>query len=423
MNKIIRCSIHYAFIALFISSCTVPDWREVTVSPLENIRDSRIYNPVLEATDVTDIENADFVADPFLFKEDGTWYMFFEVGKQYVEGQTHWGRIGLATSVDGIHWAYDRIVLDEIAMNDSGMPIDRSSLHHSYPQVIKHNDKYYMITESYIQHQIRFFEADRFPYEWRLVFNIAECGFGPVIHPRQCFDTDYTDDGIPDVGNIDPSIFRFNAKWWIYANKGGNGYIYHSDNLLSGWQEHRNNPVVSGPSSIPRAGGRVIVYNTDKIIRVAQERRNNRYGVRVRAFDVTTLSESDYSESELHGSAEFCTEGGVFCEVGTPDMCNDDITPCEDRENIWNLCGMHHMDSWWSGDSWYLVVDGYKCLGDNDNWAIGMFISGPPEALFKEPELNKDWDIGPIRPDVESSAESESPVESRPSPDVNVEIK
>lgn len=427
-NKIccIRC---FVFIALIASSCTVPDWRHVTTSPLENIREAGIYNPVLEATDVTDIENANFVADPFLFYEDFTWYMFFEVGKRYCESCTHWGRIGLATSVDGIHWAYNQIILDEIALNDAGMPEnteDNPSYHHSYPQVIKHNGKYYMITESYLQHQIRFFEADRFPYEWRLVFNIAECGFGPVVHPRQCFNRDYGSDGNPDVGNVDPSIFRFNRKWWIYANKGGYGYLYHSDRLLDGWQEHANNPVVPEPGSshtpIPRAGGRVIVYDGDKIIRIAQERRNGRYGVRVRAFDVT-LTESEYHEDEIHGGADFCTDGGVFCEVGTPEMCNDSITPCEDRDDIWNLCGMHHMDTWWTGDYWLLVTDGYKCLGHKDNWAIGIFISGPPEPSIIEPVLDKTWDIGPVQPDIAPDSDSEVPVERQTRPDVNVEIQ
>ncbi len=374
------------FIALITSSCTTPDWRGVAVSPLENIREGGIYNPVLEAYDVTDIEDADFVADPFLFYEDGVWYMFFEVGKSYCEGCTYWGRIGLATSVDGIHWAYNHIVLDEIALDAAGMPISASSYHHSFPQVIKHNGKYYMITESYRQHQIRFFEAERFPYEWRLVFNIAECGFGPVVHPRQCFDTDYTGDGSPDVGNIDPSLFRFDGKWWIYANKGTNGYIYYSNSLLSGWQEHANNPVVSGSTSIPRAGGRVIVYNDDHIIRIAQERRYGRYGVRVRAFEVGTLTESDYDETGIHEGADFCTDGGVFCETGSADMCNDTITPCGDRDDVWNLCGMHHLDSWWTGDYWILVVDDYQCLGHHDNWAIGIFLGGPPEPSMVEPE-------------------------------------
>ena len=422
MNNKFRCIPYFVFITLIVSSCTVPDWRGVTISPLENIRDNGIYNPVLEASDVTDVENANFVADPFLFYEDGIWYMFFEVGKRYTEEGTHWGRIGLGTSVDGIHWAYNQIVLDEIALNDSGMPISGSSYHHSYPQVIKHDNKHYMITESYRQHQIRFFEADRFPYEWRLVFNMAECGYGPVVHPRQCFDTDYNDDGNPDLGNVDPSIFRFNGKWWIYANKGANGYIYHSDNLLGGWEEHENNPVISGSSFIPRAGGRIIVYDNDKIIRIAQERRNGRYGVRVRAFDVTTLSESEYIEEELPHGADFCTDGGLFCEVGTPEICNDTITPCEDREDIWNLCGMHHMDSWWTGENWLLVTDGYKCLGHNDNWAIGMFISGPPEPSIIEPVFDKTWDIGPIRPDVETDTETEGPDESQTSPDLNIEI-
>ena len=78
--------------------------------------------------------------------------------------------------------------------------------------LIKHDGKYYMVTESFRQRQILFYEAERFPYEWRLVFNIAECGFAPAIHPRQCFNS--------VMGYLDPSIFRYGGKWWIYASVG-----------------------------------------------------------------------------------------------------------------------------------------------------------------------------------------------------------
>ncbi|MDL1985585.1 MAG: hypothetical protein LWX54_15635 [Deltaproteobacteria bacterium] len=409
------------FTVLVVSSCsTIPDWRDVTVSPLTNIREDGIDNPVLEATDVTDVVDANFVADPFLFYEDGVWYMFFEVGKRYHEGGTHWGRIGLATSHDGTRWTYDRIVLDEIALDATGMPIAANSLHHSYPQVIKHNGIYYMITESYRQHQIRFFQADSFPYEWRLVFNIAECGFGPEVYPRQCFDTDVTGDGEPDVGNVDPSIFRFNGKWWLYGSKGRNGYLYHSNRLLGDWQEHDNNPVVPDSAFKARAGGRVIVYDNDRVIRIAQEYRE-RYGQRVRAFDVITLTDSEYLETEILEGASFCTDGGVFCEVGTPDTCNDAVTPCEDREDIWNLCGMHQLDAWWTGEHWLLVTDGYKCLGGRDNWSIGMFISGPPAARIREPFMEKEREPGPIRPDtrIERDADSEGTIQRQVSPDLS----
>ena len=37
-----------------------------------------VRNPILSAAQVTDVK-ADFEADPFLIREKGTWYLFFEV--------------------------------------------------------------------------------------------------------------------------------------------------------------------------------------------------------------------------------------------------------------------------------------------------------------------------------------------------------
>src|SRR5262245_53920492 len=65
-------------------------------------------NPVLTRSDVTDV-CAVFVADPFMLKVRGLWYMFFEIYNH----NTDKGEIGLAISRDGFTWNYERIVLAE----------------------------------------------------------------------------------------------------------------------------------------------------------------------------------------------------------------------------------------------------------------------------------------------------------------------
>ena len=97
----------------------IPDWRNVTHEPFPVTVPSGVTNPVLTGSDVTD-KSASFVADPFMFHEDGDWYMFFEVE----DGAS--ADIGLATSTDGLNWTYDQIVLD-------------TDFHKSYPVVFKFN--------------------------------------------------------------------------------------------------------------------------------------------------------------------------------------------------------------------------------------------------------------------------------------------
>jgi hypothetical protein len=91
-----------------LSEGFVPNWANIDHAPFNLVEPTDITNPVITADDVTDA-SASFVADPFLFHEDGKWYMFFEV----FNTSNGRGEIGLATSTDGLYWNYDQIVLFE----------------------------------------------------------------------------------------------------------------------------------------------------------------------------------------------------------------------------------------------------------------------------------------------------------------------
>ena len=77
------------------SGVMIPDWGSITYEPFNVSVPPGVINPVLTASDVTD-KTASFVADPFMFYEDGNWFMFFEV-EDYVSAD-----IGLAKSNDGL---------------------------------------------------------------------------------------------------------------------------------------------------------------------------------------------------------------------------------------------------------------------------------------------------------------------------------
>ena len=235
----------------------VPDWSNVEHAPFHFVTPNGITNPVLTAEDVTDVE-AEFVADPFMFHENDTWYMFFEV-YNLDKGQ---GDIGLATSSDGLQWNYEQIVLSD----DS---------HHSYPFVLNYDGHYYMIPESRPWREVRIYESTGFPYNWTYVSTIAS--------GREF---------------VDPSIFRYNNKFWMFVSSGGYCYLYYSDDFLSGWVERPMSPIVSGDKSKARPGGRSFVFDNDTIIRITQK-DDEYYGQRVRAFEVDILTETQYAEHEI----------------------------------------------------------------------------------------------------------------------------
>jgi hypothetical protein len=267
-------------------------------SPLRLSSAPEIQNPVLTSREVSDVR-ASFVADPFMVVEDGTWYMFFEVMNE----ETDKGEIGLAVSRDGLHWEYRQIVL-------------REPFHLSYPHVFRWKDDYYMIPETLAMNAICLYRATLFPTRWSCTATLLS---------GRCADT---------------SIFRFDSRWWMFTcapvQKSDTLRLYYSDRLGEGWHEHPRSPVVEGDARIARPGGRVIRHD-GRLIRFTQD-CYDRYGSQVRAFEITDLTRTTYSEKE---------------DAASPILCA--------ASDGWNSEGMHHVDPVLTPEGrWVACVDGLR---------------------------------------------------------------
>ena len=264
-------------------------------SPFDLTPPKTIKNPVITANDITDIQ-AEFVADPFMVVYDSTYYMFFEV----LNKKSNHGDIGLATSNDGINWKYKQIVIDE-------------PFHLSYPYVFSWKGQYYIIPESYKNSSIRLYRATNFPTGWEFVGTL-----------------------LTGYDFIDPSIFRFNDKWWLFFSSTRSDILrlYYADNLMGPWVEHPKSPIIEKDPKIARPGGRVLLFN-DRIFRFAQD-DYPRYGNQVNVFEITGLDTNNYEEKPL-------TVNPILQASGTG----------------WNALGMHHIDPHLvDGKRWVACVDG-----------------------------------------------------------------
>jgi hypothetical protein len=256
--------------------------------------------PVLTRRSVRDVPAA-FVADPFMLKVAGRWHMFFEV----MNSLRHKGEIGLATSDNGVDWQYQKIVLAE-------------PFHLSYPYVFEWEGDFYLIPEACEGGGIRLYKAAEFPFRWSCVGKLLE--EGPYL---------------------DSSIFRFQDRWWLYTASPAQDRcptlrLYHSSELLGGWQEHPASPIVSHNFHIARPGGRVTLVG-GRPIRFAQDVYPV-YGSQVWAFEVLELTPTSYAERQL-GSHPILKAG----------------------EHDWNNGGMHHVDlHLMSTGTWIACVDGFS---------------------------------------------------------------
>jgi hypothetical protein len=319
--------IRLAILVLFVSSLPLilkvsatdivePNFSTVTSSPYPLVAYSG--NPVLTRSMVTD-RNANFVADPFLFRGNNVWYMFFEV-----ETDQYGEEIGVANSTDGFHWTYMQIVLSD------------SQFRLSFPQVYEDNGTYYMVPDC-DSDSVRLYTTTNFPYGWTFVSTLVTDAQRPVN---------------PWGGFADPSLFYFNGYWWMFVSDWSNSncYLYYSQSLTSGWVQHPMSPIVSKDASRARPAGRTILYNGGVILRFVQK-CDVSYGEEVRAYQVDTLTTTNFAEHEI-------PESPLLSASGTG----------------WNAQAMHTFGLWWTGTNWIVSTDGVGTTSYNGNsWTVGIY--------------------------------------------------
>ncbi len=268
--------------------------------------------PVLSGDDVTDYGDVEYVADPFLFVEEGEWHMFFEILNSDREPDAP---IGHATSSDGLDWTYDQVVLEK-------------RYHTSFPLVWKHAGSYYMCPPT--GQKVELYKAGRFPTEWTHIGNAIDVDYYPH----------------------DPTFVRYDGRWWLFTDRGNEQVmVYHSRDLeREGWTPHERNPVVTDRRDAARQGGRPIIHD-GRLYLYFQDLVDN-YGDAIRCCEVTQLSPSTYTDQEVSGSP-------VLEEFGTG----------------WANNGMHTFDPWWRGPDkgWRCAVDGVRDQESlDDQWTIGI---------------------------------------------------
>jgi hypothetical protein len=268
-------------------------------SPLELSPAPGIRNPVLTCRDITDAP-AIFVADPFLYRQDGTWFLFFEV----MNDRGFKGEIAFAVSADGLAWEYRGIVLAE--------PFSLS-----YPHVFRWRGDVYMLPDGFEHDRVELYRADPFPTRWRRVATLLEGRFA------------------------DASVFRFGGCWWMFVCDPYTNAVLRlyraddADDLRGPWREHPRSPIVRDDPCGARPAGPVVDWRGG-LVRFAQV-CSPRYGSGVRAFEITCLTPAEYVEQP----------------VAKPPLRPAD-------PGAWNSSAMHHVCAHRLDDgSWIAAMDGH----------------------------------------------------------------
>lgn len=269
-----------------------PIW-SIGILETNNLDDfNKNINVVLQAKDVTDVR-ASFVADPFIINKDNKWYMFFEI---YDEVKKK-GVIGLATSDDAKTWKYENIILEE-------------DYHLSYPYVFECNEEIYMIPEIAHSGAIRLYKFTEFPNKLEYIKDMIDGKFW------------------------DSSLVYYENKYYLFAHKQNDLYLYYSNSLLSDWKGHSKNPIVKNDSKISRPAGRIINHDGE-LIRFSQD-KSEYYGKCINKIKINKLNEIEYEEKNL----------GI-------------ILKGSDIKGTFNKDGMHTIDINKINDKYIIAVDGH----------------------------------------------------------------
>jgi hypothetical protein len=167
----------------------------------------------------------------------------------------------MAESADGLTWKYRKAVVHEAFVT-------------AHPFIFKVGNEYYMIPESHTERFLRLYRATRFPDEWK-----------------------YERDLMRGDRFISPVMVQYKDVWWMYTIPSGNATLrlFYSKSPLGQWTEHPMSPIVKNDLRTARPAGRPFLID-GKLYRLGMDCVPT-YGRQVRAFQITRISPTVYSEA------------------------------------------------------------------------------------------------------------------------------
>lgn len=221
-----------------------------------------------------------WAADPFLFRHDGSDYLFFECYPN--------NRVNAWISVARIH-GDTALVLGDVL---------RREYHLSYPFVFRHDGKIFMVPETHQANRVEVWRCVEFPHRWEIHATALE-GSSPV----------------------DTVMFEHQGSWWMLTSLSDHhAFSEHSSELyafsidgpaLRSVVPHKRNPVVIG-SDVARNAGRVIKSN-GRLLRPSQCNAHGLYGYGLNIMEILRLDQDEYVETPLRFIGPHFDRGLIGC--------------------------------------------------------------------------------------------------------------
>lgn len=205
----------------------------------------------------------EFWADPFIVKEKGKIYIFFEIYNFFRRK----GHIAVATYNVNKKKLYNK------------KTILKDRYHFSYPHIIKYCNKYYLIPETYQNEKISLYEFIDFPYNIRLKQHLIE-----------------------DINTVDTTLLIENENVYLFTNtadKNKKNYdeslnIFHANTLYGPYVKLNKFNIDKYDKSNLRMAGNII-FRDGKKYRISQN-CSKVYGENMNLNEIIHISKDYYLE-------------------------------------------------------------------------------------------------------------------------------
>jgi hypothetical protein len=204
-----------------------------------------------------------FYADPFLCKNAGGTYLFFE-DYRFDERK---GVISYVMVDSAGNTSEPRVALER-------------PYHLSYPFIFEHQNVFYMIPETMERQRVEVFRADSFPERW-----VPET----VL--------------LDDVAAVDATLFQHDRRYWLLlgrchgdSSEAEDLCAFSSTSPMGEWQPHRLNPVIRDARYARPAGA---AFSLDGALVIPVQDGALRYGHRIRFMRVDELTPSAWEWTEI----------------------------------------------------------------------------------------------------------------------------
>lgn len=218
------------------------------------------------------------MADPFVIKEKGDFYVFYEelTQKKYAKGAD----IAVLHSRDGVQW------------NRLGIAL-REPFHLSFPNVFLYHGVYYMLPEAAACGEMRIYKAVEFPMKWEK---------NSVILAGKSYS--------------DPMVYikdEYIYVWYHTYLDGDDLRLIYAKGINGPWKEHPASPIRTNGNDSRPAGTINIIDNQ---MYYFVQNHSEGYGTGVTAYKINKLSPLEYEDECLKDNPLLWKNGDSWARDG-----------------------------------------------------------------------------------------------------------